>query len=358
VTTRPNSFVPSGDELRRAFGDKSAADVVFFVRQCLERGGFDHAVAVGEALDASVTADPALALALAVAHFVGGDRARALASVRALVNARPDDWNARYVLAEILARTGEKRDAIATLGALVEAYPDYPGAQALLASLVMPGPPYREVLAAIHRALAPQTYLEIGVELGGTLALARSARVAVGVDPADFPIEQPLPPSTRIFRETSDAFFERSRESVFGESTVDLAFIDGMHLFEFALRDFAHTEAWCARDSTIVLHDCVPLAAVAAERERRTRFWVGDTWKAVWALSRHRPDLRIRTILTPPSGLVVVRRLDPSSTTISDAFADIERELSSLPYPLSADRFPDELHVVSNDATGLSDALG
>jgi hypothetical protein len=102
----------------------------------------------------------------------------------------------------------------------------------------------------------------------------------------------------------------------------------------------------------------VPLAAVAAERERRTRFWVGDTWKAVWALSRHRPDLRIRTILTPPSGLVVVRRLDPSSTTISDAFADIERELSSLPYPLSADRFPDELHVVSNDATGLSDALG
>ena len=47
---------------------------------------------------------------------------------------------------------------------------------------------------------------------------------------------------------------------------VDLVFIDGLHLFEFALRDFFNAEAWCSRTSTIVLHDCVPIARATADR--------------------------------------------------------------------------------------------
>jgi len=358
VPSRPNSFVPSDEDLHRAFGAQSAADVVFFLRQCLERKAFDHALGLGAALRGEVAGDPAVRLALAVARFVGGDREDAIAAARALVLARPDDLNARSVLAEMLARSGDRNGSLDAITELVQRYPDYPGAHALLATLVMPGPPYREVLAHFHRTLAPKTYLEIGVETGGTLTLATGARVAIGVDPADFPLEHPLPPAARVVRETSDQFFGRSRNSVFGESTVDLAFIDGMHLFEFALRDFAHVEAWCAPNSTIVLHDCVPLFETAAARERRTRFWVGDTWKAVWALARHRPDLRIRTVLTPPSGLVVIRRLDPGSTTLLADFETIERELADLSYPFELGRFPDELQVVPNDGAGLAEALG
>lgn len=358
MTSRPNSFVPSGEDLRQAFGEQSAADVVFFLRQCLERGAFDHALGLGAALGGEAAREPAVRLALAVARFVGGERLEAIAAVRELVLARPDDLNARSVLGEMLARSGDRDGALGAVTELVGRYPDYPGAQALLASLVMPGPPYREVLAQLHRALSPETYLEIGVETGGTLTLAKSARIAVGVDPADFPLEHPLPAAARVIRETSDQFFDRSRTSVFGESTVDLAFIDGMHLFEFALRDFAHVEAWCAPESTVVLHDCVPLFETAAARERRTRFWVGDTWKTVWALARHRPDLRIRTVLTPPSGLVVIRRLDPASTKLLAEFGAIERELAELSYPFELGRFPDEFHVVSNDAAGLAEALG
>ncbi|HEX5098997.1 MAG TPA: class I SAM-dependent methyltransferase [Polyangiaceae bacterium] len=359
MPSRPNSFVPSAREMQQAFAGAGASELVFLMRQCLERGAYDHALALHAALGPELAGDPALALCEAIARFVGGERDAALAAVAELAAQRPADLNVLSVLAEMRARSGDPRGACAVLETLIERYPDYPGAQPALASLLMPGPPYREILKAIHRALTPRTYLEIGVETGGTLALATSAELAVGVDPADFPLEAALPPGARVVRETSDTFFmTRTRESVFGERPVELAFIDGMHLFEFALRDFAHVERWCGPNSTIVLHDCVPLARVTAERERRTRFWVGDTWKAAFALARHRPDLRIRTILTPPSGLVVVRRLDPSSTTLLDHFAAIERELLPLAYPHGPGEWPTELGPVPNSLAGMNEALG
>jgi hypothetical protein len=358
VTERPNSYVPPAEEIRAAFASASAADLTFFLRQCLERGGFDHALALEAALAERARSEPALLLPLSVARFVAGERKQALATVDGIVRSRPEDLNALSVLAEMRARSGDRDGAYRALMDLVGRYPDYPGAQALLASLSMPGPPYREVLRAVHRALAPRTYLEIGVETGGTLALATSATRAVGVDPADYPIEQPLPGGASVVRETSDVFFAgRTRESVFGDSTVELAFIDGMHLFEYALRDFANVESWCSPTSTVILHDCIPLIPVAAERERRTRFWVGDTYKLVWALARHRPDLKLRTVLTPPSGLVVIRGLDPTSGTLRRNLAAIEQEFSSFRYPYEPGRFPPELHVVSNDAAGVSEAL-
>jgi tetratricopeptide (TPR) repeat protein len=359
MPSRPNSFVPSARDMERAFAGAGPAELVFLMRQCLERGAYDHALALFNVLGDKLPDEPALALCEAVARFVGGEREAALGSVTRLSERRPHDLNTLSVLAEMLARMGDKPAACATLERLIERYPDYPGAQTTLASLLLPGPTYREVLKAIHRALAPRTYLEIGVETGGTLALATGTEIAIGVDPADFPLEATLPAGARVIRETSDAFFAgRARESVFGSRQVELAFIDGMHLFEFALRDFAHVERWCARGATIVLHDCLPLARVAAERERRTRFWVGDTWKAAWALARHRPDLRIRTILTPPSGLVVVRALDPDSTLLLERFDEIEREYRTLDYPHAAGDWPRELCPVPNTLEGLNEALG
>jgi hypothetical protein len=355
---RTDSFVPTAEEIRRALADASTGELVFFTRQCLDRGAFDHVLAVERALPQRFTEEPALELSLAVARFVGGQRSEALAAVRTLVAARPADLNALAVLAEMEARSGERDGAVRRFSALIERYPDYPGAQATLAALLMPGPPYRDVLRAIHAALRPETYLELGVAGGATLALATTARVAVGVDPVPAPLEQPLPAGARLVHETSDAFFTtRRREDVFGTRPVDLAFIDGLHLFETALRDFIETERWCAPGGTIVLHDCVPLSAVTATRERRTRFWVGDTWKAAWTLARRRPDLRLRTILTPPSGLVVVRRLDPSSRTLSHGFDALVSELRTQSYPLEAGRWPALLNVVPNTPEGVAEAL-
>lgn len=356
--TRQNSYVPPGEEIRAAFASASAADLVFFARQCLERGGFDHAMALAEALRDRGVDEPALGLCEAVAWFLAGDRERALASVEMLSAARPADLNAWSVLGEMRARTGDIAGARSAFLELAERYPDYPGAQGALASLLMPGAPYREVLAAIHRLLAPQSYLEIGVETGATLALATTAKVAVGVDP-EAVLEVALPPSARVIREESDQFFRtRGRATLFGERSVELVFIDGMHRFEFALRDFANSEAWSSPTGTIVLHDCVPLVRASASRVRKTRFWVGDTWKAAIALARHRPDLRIRTILTPPSGLVVIRNLCPTSTLLRERYDAIVSELGDAEYPFEPGFFPPELQCVTNDAEGLREALG
>ena len=64
---------------------------------------------------------------------------------------------------------------------------------------------YVEVLAQAHALLEPAHYLEIGIRRGRSLALARCP--AIAVDPAP-EIDRPLPASTRIFRETSDDFFD------------------------------------------------------------------------------------------------------------------------------------------------------
>jgi hypothetical protein len=359
MRVRTDSFVPSAEEIRSAFGPSSTGELVFFLRQCLERGGFDHVLAVGEALPERFAAEPSLALTLGVARFVAGERSEARASVTELVAARPRDLNALAVLAEMEARGGDGARALGHFSELVARYPDYPGAQATLAALLMPGPAYRDVLRAMHAALRPETYLEIGVAAGATLALATSARLAVGVDPVPAELEHALPPVARVVHDTSAAFFaNRTREDVFGPDAVDLVFIDGLHLFEVALRDFIHAERWTSPDSTIVLHDCVPITPATASRERRTRFWVGDTWKAAWALARHRPDLRLRTILTPPSGLVIVRRLDPSSQHLSKNFDAIVRELEPLAYPHEPGHWPELLRVVPNTPAGLEEALG
>lgn len=355
---RTDSFVPSPETIRAAFAAATSGELVFFVRQCLERGGFDHALALAEALPERVAGDPALGLAVAVARFLGGERPEARASVAQLVADRPHDLNARSVLAEMDARTGHPREAVLGLSELVERYPDYPGAHAMLAALRMPGPAYRDVLRAMHAMLRPRGYLEIGVAAGATLALATTAAVALGVDPVEAPLEHALPPHARVVHQTSDAFFAgTTRSDAFGSHGPDLVFIDGLHRFEQALRDFLHAEAWCEPAGTIVLHDCVPVARATASRERETRFWVGDTWKVVWALARHRPELRLRTLLTPPSGLVVVRRLVPGSRRLEAAFASIVAELATVDYPHAAEEWPEELHVVPNTPAGLAEAL-
>lgn len=181
---------------------------------------------------------------------------------------------------------------------------------------------YLQVLGDLHASLSPRCYLEIGVRHGRSLALARCP--AIGVDPGPA-LQSDLPESTRIFRQTSDDFFELSVHAAL-PAPVDFAFIDGLHLFEVALRDFMNIERVVAPGALIAIDDVLPNHPVQAERERRTRVWTGDVWKLVLILRRHRPDLEMVLLDTAPSGCLLIGGLDPANQLLWDAYNPIVRE--------------------------------
>ena len=222
-------------------------------------------------------------------------------------------------------------------------------AHEFLAGLNFPGPYYLEVISMFHSHLRPRTYLEIGVETGQSIALARPETRAIGIDPEP-KIAQRLPPGASIHSTTSDEYFAaHDVQAELGGLPIDLAFIDGMHRFEFALRDFINIEKHCTSRSTILIHDCYPLSRHTAERERRTTFWSGDIWRLVLLLRKYRPDLSVRVIGTAPTGLGVVRRLDPGSGVLREKYDAIVGEFLALDYSvLDADK-PGMLALYPND---------
>lgn len=186
-----------------------------------------------------------------------------------------------------------------------------------------------QLLAALHQKLRPRTYFEIGVRKGKSLALSRSR--SVGVDPY-YELTHEVRCDLHLVRTTSDEFFARQHPFAhFAEPVVDLAFIDGMHLAEFALRDFINTERYCHAGSVIVFDDTLPRSVVEAGRGRvgsaATGAWAGDVYKVVDVLRAHRPDLILLEVATRPTGTLVVLLPDPSSNVLAAAYDALVPEL-------------------------------
>jgi hypothetical protein len=180
---------------------------------------------------------------------------------------------------------------------------------------------YYRFLAELHRRLEPRAYLEIGVRNGGSLAQAHCRSVAV--DPA-YAITAELDVDVALFRTTSDAYFAGPDPlGPTGGRPFDLTFIDGLHLFEFALRDFMHAERHSTRRGVIVLDDVLPRSIDEAARQRHTDGWTGDVYGMVEVLAEFRPDLVVVPVDTTPTGLLLVMGLDPTDTTLSDHFDEI-----------------------------------
>ena len=252
---------------------------------------------------------------------------------------------------------GDRERAVKYAEQALERDPECHDARLLLAGLYLQGRPYDDVLADIHAHLKPRTYVEIGIATGKSLKLVRPETLALGVDP-DPALQFELSPNTRVFRETSDDFFARHDvRSELGSLPVDLAFIDGLHYFDQALRDFINLERLCDRASTILVHDCFPLDRASAQRERKSGFWSGDVWRLVVLLKEHRPDLRLHTIAAPPTGLVVIRGLDPSSRRLSETLETLVDEYMQLDYGYLANDRAAKLNVVANDWDGIRSLL-
>jgi len=251
---------------------------------------------------------------------------------------------------------GRRSKALALLEQAVSCA-DYSRAYTLMSRLALPGEDYFHVLGRIHRHLRPRTYLEIGVSRGESLEWVLPQTRVLGIDPQPNLARAPGA-NVRIYRETSDDFFAKYDPSAeLGGLPVDLAFIDGMHHFEYALRDFLNIERACSPASVILVHDCYPLDERTAQREQVTGFWSGDIWRLLLLLRTRRPDLVVRTIATPPTGLGIVLNPDSRSRVLAEHVEELIAEYRAKDFAVLAAGKPEALGVIENRWPAIRELL-
>ncbi|MBN8940541.1 MAG: class I SAM-dependent methyltransferase [Rhizobiales bacterium] len=202
--------------------------------------------------------------------------------------------------------------------------------------IVHQGVPYLQVLSHIAHIGKARSYLEIGTNEGFSLAGIPCASIAI--DP-QFVLKRDVignKPICLMYQCTSDDFFRRHDPKALLGGPIDLAFLDGMHLYEYLLRDFINTEKNCETASIIALHDCLPPTAEMTTRTRREAlqnpkfrtYWTGDVWKTAAILQKYRPDLKLTFLDAPPTGLLLCTNLDPRSTLLSERYDEIVAEFA------------------------------
>ena len=183
---------------------------------------------------------------------------------------------------------------------------------------------YLKALEMTHAALAPRTYCEIGSWLGQSLTLSRAPSIAIDPKPRiAFQLEAP----TRLYKMTSDEFFDRyDVGGLFGEP-IDFGFVDGMHHVEYALRDFINMERHSHRSGVIAIDDILPSDMAYTTREQCKGAWTGDIYRLLPILAEYRPDLRIDVYDVEIKGFCLVSKLDPDSLVLESALPDIMHRL-------------------------------
>lgn len=273
----------------------------------------------------------------------------------------------RVLAAEFIRELGDLEQARERCSHLLEEFPMLLDAESCMimcdVSTLLGCPhDYYQILDLAHNILKPGSYIEIGVSTGKSLALTRRGTTAIGIDPnaansANQFFHSPEC-DPQLFAMTSNDFFKNyTLQPLFGSTTFDMAFIDGLHVFEQALMDFIHLEALSAAGSVIFIHDCLPVNTLTAERLRQTGFWAGDVWRVIACLKALRPDLKIATFPSRPSGLAMITGLDSTSRILVQQFDAIVAHFITVPLPTSFTERCELLNVTSADPAELIAAL-
>lgn len=145
------------------------------------------------------------------------------------------------------------------------------------------------------------TYLEIGVESGGTFRQV-SVPFKWGIDPNPLPNVHHLDPGTKFGMISSDDFFDSLSPKV----AFDIVFIDGLHQIEQVYRDLLHSIRHARQSSVIFVDDVVPDDDMSANRDHKKSIelkaaagifdgrWHGDVWKILPIVSTLYPGISVR----------------------------------------------------------------
>jgi hypothetical protein len=220
------------------------------------------------------------------------------------------------------------------------------------------GASYTTTLHQIHRFLMPKSYLEIGTLTGSTLSLSNCPSIAI--DPR-FKINSNVIGSKKkchFFQMTSDDFFAEENPTTLLQRKLDFVFLDGMHIYEYLLRDFINVEKYCRPNSIIAIHDCIPIDSHAARRVAtdtayakmsvRADWWAGDIWKTILILKKYRPELHVYAFDAPPTGIIFITNLSPDSNVLAQNYFSAVQEFAELTYSdYGIERYFQELDVKS-----------
>lgn len=194
---------------------------------------------------------------------------------------------------------------------------------------------YKTFLPKLHEIIAPKRYVEIGIRHGYSLSLSPDAK-KIAIDPQYAQDDMQFEVMNVSFNKmTSDDFFAKNSLP----QSFDLAYIDGLHLFEYALRDYINLEKYATPGSVIIVDDVIPRSSEEAERTPTGGPWVGDVWKVIKCFEKHRPDLVESMYLTgsEPTGCLVVTAPDANNTALSDHYDAILAEFLAEDYPAMPD---------------------
>ena len=183
---------------------------------------------------------------------------------------------------------------------------------------------YYKFFSELHEHVLFDWYFEIGTFKGHSLVHSRSK--SISVDPfyraeGNMVVNKP---QLLTFQTTSDEFFESGFLKK-NDIKLSFSFLDGMHLFEYLLRDFINTEKHSTPHSYIALHDICPWNNKMTHRnlDNIKGAWTGDVWKVIAILQAYRPDLKIEVLPCAPTGLALISNLDPSSHILKDNYEKI-----------------------------------
>ena len=153
-------------------------------------------------------------------------------------------------------------------------------------------------------------YLEIGV-FSGHIFFRVKSKFKIAVDP-DFQFSEfkkaawlflnPNNFYNKYFEKLSDVFFNEDAPGILSGIELEIALIDGMHEYSYALNDVVNTLQYLSKKGVIILHDCNPQkkehAVSFAEWKTRDfkNTWNGDVWRTVLHLRSLRNDINVFTL--------------------------------------------------------------
>lgn len=146
-----------------------------------------------------------------------------------------------------------------------------------------------EIINTISALIGALQYLEIGIAEGNTLVNVNVPN-KVGVDPNP---RYKAMDKKRIEEIHQIEIHEIESDHFFFYNTryFDVVFVDGLHIYEQAIKDILNSLNFLNHNGFVVVHDILPKDEKSASRDRSTFEWNGDVWKVVYDIYKNYPDI-------------------------------------------------------------------